>query len=154
MTGLAALRERPGFWLRRAHQIGLSVFAEECRAVAVTTTQYGVLVAVGDRPGLDQATLAGVLGLDRSTTGLVVGLLDRRGLLQRARDPQDQRRWLLCLTPDGARLLHDMAPAAERARTRLLAPLDAQDSRILLALLRRLAEHHNATARVPLMEDA
>jgi hypothetical protein len=89
---LAALYARPGFKLRRAHQIALSVFLEECRAQEVTTTQYGILVALHERPGLDQIGLAQALGLDRSTTGLVVGLLEARALLTRVQPPEDRRR--------------------------------------------------------------
>ncbi|WP_052401738.1 MarR family winged helix-turn-helix transcriptional regulator [Muricoccus aerilatus] len=148
---LAAIYARPGFKLRRAHQIALSVFAEECRSLEVTSTQYGILVAVSERPGLDQVGVAQALGLDRSTTGMVVGLLEGRGLLRRDRHATDGRRRVLSLTEEGARLLEALAPAAERARRRLLAPLSAEEARTLTALLDRLMDHHDALVRVPLM---
>ena len=148
---LAAIYARPGFKLRRAHQIALSVFAEECRSFEVTSTQYGILVAVAERPGLDQVGVAQALGLDRSTTGMVVGLLEGRGLLRRGRHATDGRRRVLSVTEEGARLLEALAPAAERARRRLLAPLSPEEARTLTALLDRLMDHHDALVRVPLM---
>ncbi|MFT8243450.1 MarR family winged helix-turn-helix transcriptional regulator [Roseomonas sp. BN140053] len=147
---LDALYERPGFKLRRAHQISLSVFAEECRAHDVTNTQFGVLTALRHRPGLDQVGLSQVLGLDRSTTGMVVGLLERRGLLRRDQPSTDRRRRVLALTPAGEELLDTLAPAAERARQRLLAPLTAAEEATLHALLDRVLSHHDAAVRVPL----
>jgi DNA-binding MarR family transcriptional regulator len=148
---LSALYDRPGFKLRRAHQIALSVFAEECRAFEVTTTQYGILVALSERPGLDQIGLAGALGLDRSTAGMVLGLLEARGLVQRVRPEGDRRRRRLSLTPEGKALLAALGPAAERARQRLLAPLSPVEAVALGALLDKLLRHHDAAVRVPLM---
>ncbi len=148
---LAALYDRPGFKLRRAHQIALSVFAEECRAFEVTTTQYGILVALAERPGLDQVGLAGALGLDRSTTGMVLGLLEARGLVQRVRPEGDRRRRRLTLTASGEALLEALGPAAERARQRLLAPLSPVEAVALGALLDKLLRAHDAAVRVPLL---
>lgn len=147
---LAALYERPGFRLRRAHQTALSVFAEECDAFDVTTTQYGILVALRARPGLDQAGLARALGLDRSTTGMVVALLGERGLVTRSRHATDGRRRVLGLSPEGEAFLARITPAAERARQRLLAPLTRAEAAALAALLDRLLTYHDARVRVPL----
>lgn len=149
--GLAALYARPGFKLRRAHQIALSVFLEECSAHDVTTTQYGILVALREHPGIDQIGLAQLLGLDRSTTGMVVGLLEGRALLKRTQPPQDRRRRVLTLTRSGARLLVALEPAAERARHRLFAPFSAREAEIFGSLLDKLLDHHDAEVRVPLM---
>lgn len=149
---VAGLYQRPGFKLRRAHQVALSIFSEECRAFSVTTTQYGVLKALSQYSGrLDQIGMAQLLGLDRSTTGLVVGLLDRRKLLRRDPHPTDRRRVLLSLTQDGERLLAALAPAVERARLRLLEPFSEAEAAHFHALLDRLLEHHNTVVRVPLL---
>ncbi|MFH5924107.1 MarR family winged helix-turn-helix transcriptional regulator [Roseomonas xinghualingensis] len=148
---LASLYARPGFKLRRAHQVSLSVFAEECRAFEVTTTQYGILVALRERPRMDQIGVAQALGLDRSTTGMVVGLLEARNLLQRSRHETDRRRRVLTLTPQGEALLEAIGPAAERARCRLLEPLSEEQARMLGELLDTLLEYHDRRVRVPLM---
>ena len=147
---LLALYGRPGFKLRRAHQISLSVFADECGAYDVTTTQFGVLMALRHRPGVDQIGLAQVLGLDRSTTGMVVRLLERRALLSRDRPSTDRRRCVLSLTAAGQALLDALAPAAERARLRLLGPLSEKEAATLHALLDRLLTFHDVGVRVPL----
>ncbi len=154
IDALDALYARPGFQLRRAHQVALSVFAEAAGAHDVTTTQYGILVALRARPGADQVGLGGMLGLDRSTTGLVVGLLEQRGLLTRKPHPTDGRRRILSLTRKGQRLLDALAGAAEAARLQLLAPLSAAEAGTLGRLLDKLLRHHDGAVRVPLKRQA
>ena len=151
VDALAALYGRPGFKLRRAHQVAASVFVDECSAFGVTTTQYGIMVVLRERPGLDQIGLAKALGLDRSTTGMVVATLESRLLLRRAQSREDRRKVVINLTAKGARLLKDMTPAAERARERLVSPLTPGEAEVLSALLEKLLNHHDTVVRVPLV---
>jgi DNA-binding MarR family transcriptional regulator len=142
---------RPGFKLRRAHQISQSIFMAECGALALTPTQYGVLVMLSLHPGLDQISLARLLGLDRSTTGMVVAALGKRGLVFRLVDPGDRRKRAMRITPAGERLLEKVQPGLARSRERLLAPLTASERQMLLALLDKLLAASNAEVRVPLV---
>ena len=100
---LEDLYRRPGFMIRRAHQIAVAIFLEEARESRITPTQYGVLLILERRPAIDQNTLARLLGLDRSTTGLVVRKLAERGLIARATGTVDSRRRELRLTRAGGR---------------------------------------------------
>jgi hypothetical protein len=43
------LGQRPGFLVRRLHQIHLALFAEECKAFGVTPAQYSILTAAAAR---------------------------------------------------------------------------------------------------------
>ena len=90
---LRDLYRRPGFMIRRAHQMAVAIFLDECRASRLTTTQYGVLLILQRRPAIDQNTLARLLGLDRSTTGLVVRKLAERGLVTRPVRSRDLRQF-------------------------------------------------------------
>jgi DNA-binding MarR family transcriptional regulator len=151
-TGIELYR-RPGFMLRRAHQVAVSVFLEETAELGVTTTQYGVLYLLGKRGGLDQASVARLLGLDRSTTALVVRKLESRGLVERSVDAADRRRHCLVLTEEGAGVLQQLRTHAAAARARLLQPLDETEQAALLGLLGKLIGAFNTTARVPLLAD-
>ena len=64
---LSRLYARPGFLLRRAHQISAAVFEDECRAVGLTPAQFGVLTVLRASPGMDQSSLARALGFDKVT---------------------------------------------------------------------------------------
>jgi len=98
-TSMAALYGRPGFVIRRAHQIILALFDESAADLGITTTQYSVLHALRARPGVDQKALCGLIGIDRSTATMVLRLLERNGLVLRTQSEQDRRRNQLCLTP-------------------------------------------------------
>jgi len=146
---LEDIYRRPGFMIRRAHQIAVAIFLEEARESRITPTQYGVLVILGRRPGIDQNTLARLLGLDRSTTGLVVRTLAARGLIARAMGTKDLRRRELKLTRAGLALGGRVSKNARRAQQRLLSPLPVSERARFLRLLARLTESFNRTTRVP-----
>src|SRR5881394_146432 len=77
------LYRRPGFLIRRAHQIAVSIFIEESGELGITNRQYGILLLLKRQSGIDQITVAKLLGLDRSTTGMVLTKLERDGLVTR-----------------------------------------------------------------------
>ena len=76
---LNELYRRPGFLLRRAHQISVALFLEEAAGLGLTTTQYGAMVVLRARGSLDQVGIATLVGIDRSTTALVVSKLEDAG---------------------------------------------------------------------------
>ena len=96
------LHQRPGFLIRRAQQIAVALFLEETGPLGITNTQYGILLVLKNRPGIDQISVAKLLGLDRSTTGMVLGKLETAGLIGRQVEKDDRRRRTLALTPAGA----------------------------------------------------
>src|SRR6185436_20804908 len=102
---LDQLYRRPGFMIRRAHQIAVSMFLEETGALGITNRQYGIMLVLKHRPGIDQITVAKLLGLDRSTTGMVLGTLEKAGLIGRSVGKTDRRKRSLALTPEGDRML-------------------------------------------------
>ena len=75
------LNQRPGFLVRRLHQIHVALFQERCAAFAITPLQYSLLSALAGRGTADQSTLAADVALDRTTT---TGALKR--LQSRKRD--------------------------------------------------------------------
>jgi len=146
---LADLYARPGFLLRRGHQIAVGIFVQECAAIGLTPPQHGVLVVTGNAPGLDQAALARALGFDRATVGALVEALERRGMLRREGSAHDRRRKLLVLTPSGRAMLARSQKAVRRTSERLLAPLPAHERSLFVDLLGRLTDTLNAASRTP-----
>jgi DNA-binding MarR family transcriptional regulator len=147
---LQALYKRPGFLMRRAHQIAVSVFMEEVAEIGVTTTQYGMMVILRARPGVDQIGLAKLIGLDRSTTGLVAGKLEREGLVMRRASPTDRRRKELALTPKGEAVMCALAEPVRRAHDRTMAPFDEAEYAQFVALMSKLVSAFNEVVRAPL----
>jgi DNA-binding MarR family transcriptional regulator len=146
---LGAIYRRPGFMIRRAHQIAIGIFAKECADLDLTPQQHGVLSALAQFPGIDQISLGRLLGLDRSTVAGVVIRLSDRGLVRRSVSRVDRRRLLLALRAAGTRALDASHGSAERAQERLLAPLSATERTQFLTLLERVLDEHNPSTRVP-----
>jgi DNA-binding MarR family transcriptional regulator len=149
---LDALYRRPGVMIRRSHQIAVSIFLEETGALGITNRQYGILLVLKHRPGIDQITVAKLLGLDRSTTGMVLNKLDQEGLVGRLVGANDRRRRSLKLTPAGARMLRRLAAPARRAQERVLSAFTPSERKLFLHLLDKFARAFNDTTRAPGME--
>ena len=92
---------RPGFLIRRLHQLHCSLFVEETRGHDITPVQYSLMTALGVRGELEQNSLALEIGLERSSVAEVVPRLQRRGLVDRRRSREDGRVKLIRLTPKG-----------------------------------------------------
>jgi len=144
MESLAELYQRPGFMVKRLHQVATAIFLEECGRYSMTPSQYQALCALREHPGIDQSELGKLIGQDRSTVSLVVQLLLDRGLIRRLVDARDKRRANLSLSESGMQTLHEVAPAAKRAQDRLLGTLPKEQRAGFLALLRMLLDAHGA----------
>ena len=144
---LTRLYARPGFLLRRAHQISAAVFEDECRSVGLTPAQFGVLSVLRASPGLDQSSLARALGFDKVTVLRVLRGLETRGLIAREPAPASRRNLAISLSEAGLELLKQAQDPAERAYNRLMAPLDAAQQAQLVDLLQVLTAGLEGEAR-------
>jgi DNA-binding MarR family transcriptional regulator len=148
---LQRLYSRPGFLLRRAHQISAAVFEDECRAVGLTPAQFGVLTVLRNTPGLDQSSLARALGFDKVTVLRVLRGLEGRGLVARVPAPDSRRNLSITLSAEGETLLTAAQRPAEQAYQRLLAPLAPERQHLLIELLQELTDGLEHEARAPLV---
>lgn len=146
---LTDLYQRPGFLLRRTHQISAAVFENACASVGLTPAQYGVLTVVAAEPGLDQTRLSRALAFDKVTVMRVLKGLEERGLVRRERSSVSRRQMTVSLTADGEALLAAAREPAERAYQRLLSPLTPAQRRQLIELLQTLTEGLADEARAP-----
>ena len=145
----ASLFDKPGHLIRRAQQIAVSIFAEECKEFGLTPVQYALLCAVRDNPGIDQISLASLVALDRSNTGDVIGRLEERGLLQREPGRVDRRTKTLRVTAEAVGLIARMEEAVAMSQKRILAPLSETEQRQFMAMLAKLVHVNNPLSRAP-----
>jgi DNA-binding MarR family transcriptional regulator len=142
-----ALSRRPGFLIRRLHQIHLALFVEECGSFNVTPVQYSLMTVLAERPGLEQLDLANEIGVDRSTIGDVLIRMERRGLVRRRVSAGDRRAKLVQLTAKGAKIHRAMARAVQRTHDRTLDALPTRNRKDFLRDLARLVEINNHIGR-------
>jgi len=145
-----SLWDRPGFLVRRLHQIHVAMFHEECGNFGITPVQFGLLTILEGKSPLDQVTLATEVGIDRSNVADVISRLEGRGLVERRANPSDRRTRLVSITADGRAFRQRVHKCMEIAQERLLAPLDEAERALFMRLLRDLIEANNETGRAPL----
>ncbi len=122
----------------------MAIFLDECREFNLTQSQYGCLRALEVYPGVDQIALGRLVGLDRSTAGMVIKTLSERGLIERVVNRRDRRRMRLKLSAAGKRLLIEIAPTAARAQERVLRGLPHESRAAFLDMLGAFLAGHDA----------
>lgn len=140
----------PGHLIRRCNQISVALFFEEMKQTRLTPVQYASLVAIHDRPGIEQVALVDMIAIDRSTIGTVLRGLEARGLISRTTPPHNQRIKQLRILAAGVKLIKQTQSQMARVQERLLAPLTAAERKTFLALLSRVVQVNNEFSRAPL----
>lgn len=142
----------PGHLIRRLNQISTALFIERMAAAGITLTpvQFAALSAIRDHPGIDQATVAGLIAYDRATLGKVIDRLDDRGMVLRRASIADRRAKVLTLTAAGAALLNEALPHVRDLQPEILSGLSARERDQFMDLLNRVTLAGNALSRAPL----
>jgi DNA-binding MarR family transcriptional regulator len=99
--------------------------------------QLMTLSYLRDHDGSPQQELAEVLCMDANNVVLLLNELEDLGHVARRRDPDDRRRHLVDLTPEGRRALARAERAQEGIEDEVLRALDAQERAALWRLLTR-----------------
>jgi DNA-binding MarR family transcriptional regulator len=134
------LWSRPGYLVRRLHQIHSALFAEECKKFNLTPVQYGLLTVLRHHPGSDQVTIGKEVGIDRTNAAEVLARLAERGLVRRSRSERDRRSIVAFLTKAGEALLERSYAHMQRSQDRFLAPLPPSSRPLFMAMMVRLIE--------------
>jgi DNA-binding MarR family transcriptional regulator len=146
--------DRPGFLVRRLHQIHVAIFLEEMAEDNITPIQFGLLSALADLPGIDQLSLAEEIGIDRANVADVLTRLEGRGLVLRTVSERDNRRKLCVPTEQGLAFVRKHYENMQRAQDRLLRPLERGERAEFIRLLRRIVEASNDLGRALLRPSA
>jgi DNA-binding MarR family transcriptional regulator len=145
--GRATLFRRPGFLVRRLHQIYVAIYFQNCERFGTTPVQTSVMQVLLSQPGMDQIALAGEIGIDRTTASSVLSRLEARGIVKREVDPEDRRTKRAFLTPTGKAMLQDMQTSIEAAHRELVKPLASADRARFLEQLLCLVQANNDKGR-------
>ena len=127
-----------GLYLHVAYHRVMSSFGHVVGRGVVTPAIIGVIALLAERPGISQAKLARLIGLERATIGTTVARAIAAGLVLRRDAQADARSYTLLLSPRGERMLRTLRrriAAHERAAG---AHLSAAERRTLRALLHKL----------------
>ncbi|SMF37193.1 transcriptional regulator, MarR family [Tistlia consotensis] len=134
------LQGRPGFLIRRLHQIHTSLFAEECGEEKVTPIMYSVLSALAQSGPVDQTTLSAAVAIDKTNMADILERLRKRGLVRRRVALKDRRVRLATLTDAGRELLDRIDERAHRAHLRTVEDLAPAEQALFVELMNRIVE--------------
>ncbi|MEA2214733.1 MAG: hypothetical protein QOK19_294 [Solirubrobacteraceae bacterium] len=120
-----------------------AAFAERVGPLGLTPPEAGILRRLGQVPGQSQRGLADALGMHAPRLVALIDELEERGLVTRARDPEDRRNYAISLTDDGRRTLAELARAARRHELAITSALQPDERALLARMLRRIAEEQD-----------
>lgn len=131
------LDEQVGFILRQVWQRHSAIFSREI-GTNITPTQWAALSKLAEAGPCSQNQLGRLTAMDVATIKGVIDRLTARGLTETSQDPEDGRRLLVSLTRAGQQLAEKVAPNALAITRETLAPLEAKEREMLMALLNKL----------------
>lgn len=97
-----------GLYLHIAYHRVMSSFERTVGRREVTPAVIGVLAMLAEHPGISQATLARLMGLERATVGTTVARAITAGFVIRQDADGDARSYTLSLSPRGERMLRTL----------------------------------------------
>ena len=118
-------------------------------AAGFSPYHHGVLAVLAEGARETQAAIAEALGVDRSQLVGILDELEEAGLVERRRDPNDRRRHVVTMTPEGKRTLTRHRTIVRELDAEFLASLSPVDRAALHDLLLRLAGQHDARFVTP-----
>jgi DNA-binding MarR family transcriptional regulator len=107
----------------------------------VTADQFVLLAYLAEEDAITQQELARRTSSDPSTVRAMLVLLEGRGLVARARHPDDGRARVVTLTARGRRLAQRLWETSEPIRVQMLSGFSADEARSLVGCLRRLIDN-------------
>jgi len=105
----------------------------------LTQTQFAALAKLYEVGPCSQNYLGRLIYLDAATIKGVVDRLHLRGLVTALSDPKDRRRRAVALTDRGRRATEAAMQVATGITAATLTPLTAEEQRMVVKLLRKLA---------------
>ena len=115
-----------GFLLRQAQDAFASAMEHQLREHGLTRPQFGVLSVLVADPGLSAADLARAAMVTPQAINLLVGGLEREGLLRREAHPTHGRVLRLFATDEGARRVEQAYPAVIELERQIVEGLPAR----------------------------
>jgi DNA-binding MarR family transcriptional regulator len=134
-----SLSDQVGYLLSKAHMRVHNRANEELQPLGLTVKHYGLLTLLVHEGAVSQGRLGEVMRIDRTTMVALIDELERAGLVDRTRNPDDRRAYALAATAEGKRIQRRAATLMKRVYDETLSPLSADERgelrRMLIAII-------------------
>jgi len=135
------------YLLNRAGARIATAFGEEIRPLGASLQLWRVLAALHEKDGRRMGDLSKTTSIEVSTLTRLVDNMEKSGLVERRRDPDDARVVALHVTAAGKRLTKRILPIAERYETVALKGFSTREAEVLRRALGRLYANMEALER-------
>lgn len=145
---LPAVDEQMCFALYTASRAVTNLYRPLLEPLGLTYPQYLVMMLLWERGACSVKEVGHVLQLDYGTLTPLLKRLESNGLLERARDPRDERSVRVLLTEEGARMRADVEGIPEAIREVIGIPEEEFEA-ARVALVRLTRNVVSGEARLP-----
>jgi DNA-binding MarR family transcriptional regulator len=114
-------------------------FDEALQPIGLTNGQFSLMMSLNRPDPPSMGAVATFLAMDRTTLTAALKPLERRGLVRQTADPDDRRRRLVTLTPEGRSVLARAVPVWKQAHAEIDGTLADHDADRLRSDLRALS---------------
>jgi DNA-binding MarR family transcriptional regulator len=128
------------FLLVQLGMYGARQYGERLQPLGLEQRQAGVLVRLAANEGRSQQAIAESMGVNATRMVFLVDELEKLGLVERRRNPEDRRSHALYLTDQGRAALDRVRAVTAEHEQRMSAGLSGEQRAELIALLRQVAE--------------
>lgn len=129
-----------GWLMNRLNQLRADRLRALLEPLGLSARSAAMLRAVANLPQpVAQFEVCRALVLDQASVAIIADALQKDGLIERTRDPQDRRRYAITLTDAGARLQRSCEEQSSLAEEELLDGMADGDVSTLRSLLTELA---------------
>jgi DNA-binding MarR family transcriptional regulator len=142
----AEIRGSVGFLLHRSSTFATRSVAEQLAPMGLEVKHFGLLCALHQHGPQPQGWLGDHLGIDRTTMVQLVDELERRGFVERQRNPVDRRSYAVTITEAGVDVWRRARRGVDRWEREFLEALAPEERDQLRSFLARLVEAHEAPA--------
>jgi DNA-binding MarR family transcriptional regulator len=129
---------QPAYLIRRAHQLANATFNAVAKDHEITSVQFAALIVIRDNPGIDATRLSDLIRYDRTTTGHVIGRLERKALIKREEGVTDKRTKTMQVTPKGLELANLLGSQTDDLANKAFGSLTKREREQLVRTLQKL----------------
>lgn len=124
-----------GYKLKRTQHALRLCMDKEFRMLDLTTPQYSVLAQLELHPGISNAALARSAFITAQTMHVIVLNLEKRGLIEREKDPEHGRILRAKLTEQGRKIVAAAHDLIQRCEDKMVASMTPENKRLFELML-------------------
>ena len=128
-----------GFLMRKVSHASFEGFAEIVARHGLHPMHFGLLSILDAEGPISQQELGRLLGIDPSSMVARMDALEKLGLVERERSPDDRRAYEISLTPEGRKALKGLRAEAREYGKEFFRALTSKEQEQLNLLLLKLA---------------